>query len=114
MRIYGRIIDELGNKTWVVVTPDANGFKDNIYITNLIQVLKLYLGESPFWANYGIPAQMSVIQQVMPDFYINRTQTQFSQYFASLIVSRIADNPPTYNINAVSNNGAIINVDVAT
>lgn len=115
MRTYGRITNPLtGVKTWVVVETDANGYNDNVYITTLCQVLKLNLGESPFYANYGIPARNSVLSQTQPDQYVSRTQQQFAQYFASLVVAKIDDNPPTYNIALVTQNGSILNATIAT
>ena len=109
MRTYGRTTDEFGKKTWVVVTTDANGFNDNVYLTTLAQVLKLNLGESPFFGNYGIPAHPSVVQQVFPDYYVTQTQTQFAPYFASLVITRIqGSNPPVYKVQAVSHTGAIL------
>lgn len=123
MRTYGRIYaseqDRLnGVLTWVEVDPDpATGLTDMIYATTLIQVLKLSLGESPFYANYGIPAQQSVLTQVYPDFYMARTQQQFSIYFASLIISRAAPPVPapvipvpTYNAKIVTHQGVILNL----
>ena len=58
MRTYGRDADG----KWVLVVPDENGFNDSIYLTTLIQNLKLAPQESPFFANNGIPSQSSVIQ----------------------------------------------------
>jgi hypothetical protein len=75
-------------------------------------VLKLNLGESPFYANYGIPAKPSVVQQVQPDFYVSRTQTQFAAYFAALIVAKTANLPPTYRINVTTNQGLKLNAEV--
>lgn len=108
MRIWGRTTDELGNRTWVKVETDANGNNDAVYVTNLIQCLKLNLGESPFFANYGIPAQRSVMTQIFPDFYTYQTQTQFAQFFVSLTVQKVASPTPTYNITAVTHAGAVI------
>jgi len=112
MRTYGRTTDEFGNKTWVVVTTDANGFNDNVYLTTLAQVLKLNLGESPFFGNYGIPAHPSVVQQVFPDYYVQITQQQFAQYFASLIVSKASSPSPVYNINVITHYGAIPEIQI--
>lgn len=113
MRTYGRITNPDGSKTWVEVDTDANGFNDAVYLTTLIQCLKLNLNESPFWGNYGIPAEPSVVQQVFPDFYVTRTQQQFSQFFASLIVAKDAGGvdadgrpSPVYNIHVVTNYGS--------
>lgn len=115
MRTYGRIKNEDGTYTWVQVDPDANGFNDPIWITTLAQCLKLSLGESPFYANYGIPAQRSVVQQIFPDFYVSQTQSQFAQYFASLVIAKIPDpRTPTYNVNLVTHQGAKVIQEVAT
>ena len=103
-----------GSKQWVEVTPDVNGDESYIWLTTLIQCLKLSIGESPFHADYGIPAQRSVIQQLFPDFYVNQTQGQFAQYFASLSVQKVANAQPTYKINALLNNGATVQIQVAT
>lgn len=113
MRTYGRInqVGGLGG-TWVEVQTDANGFNDMVYLTTLIQVLKLNLGESPFYANYGIPARQAVIQQVFPDFYVTYTQTLFAQYFASLIVSKENNPEPTYNISVTTHQGVKLNYKV--
>ena len=104
MRTYGRV-----NGVWTEVTEP-----EYVLITTLIQVLKLILGESPFYANYGIPAQQSVIQQIFPDFYVNMTQQQFSRAFAALSISKVPSTTPTYNINLVTMQGTRFNADIAT
>jgi hypothetical protein len=116
LRTYGRINQTKGSGgTWVEITTDADGLNDAVYLTTLVQCLKLNLGESPFFANYGIPAQPSVVTQVFPDYYAAQTQTQFSPYFASLAITRIQGSfPPTYNVQAVCHNGAIVGVQVVT
>ena len=115
MRTYGRTYDVNGNPTWVEVTTDANGYNDSVYLTSLSQALQLNLGESPFYANYGIPVQQTIVTQVFPDYYVMVTQTQFSPYFASLTIARsVGTTPPTYNIKAVSHNGAILNQVIPT
>jgi hypothetical protein len=65
------------------------------------------------YANYGIPAQMSVIQQIFPDFYVNQTQTQFAPRFANLTISKVQSATPTYNVNAITNQGATIATQIA-
>lgn len=112
MRTYGRTTDEFGKKTWVVVTTDANGFNDNVYLTTLAQVLKLNLGESPFFGNYGIPAHPSVVQQVFPDYYVAYTQQQFAQHFASLTIAKQPLPFPSYIINVLTQQGSKINASV--
>ena len=119
MRTWGRVnqVNGLGG-TWTKVETDANGYNDAVYLTTLAQVLKLNLGEDPFFANFGIPAEVSVLTQVQPDFYANRTQTQFQGFFAALTLSKAAQKPnqprPTYNINATANPGAILMNPVPT
>jgi hypothetical protein len=108
-RTYGRIANEDGTKTWVLVETDANGMNDNVSLTTLAQTLKLNLGESPFHADYGIPAYQTIVTQVMPDFYVMKTQTQFSSYFASLTITRVQGSlPPVYQVNAVCHSGALL------
>jgi len=113
MRTFGRIKNEDGTMSWVQVSTSANGDNSYVYLTTLIQVLKLVLQESPFYANYGIPAIQSVVQQILPDFYVMQTQAQFAPYFASLIISRTSADPPTYQVNVVTKQGARINETVA-
>lgn len=107
MRTWGRV-----NGIWTEVTTDANGFNDQVYLTTLIQTLKLNLGESPFYADRGIPAQQSVIQQIQPDYYVLRTQALFAQYFAALLVAKVPQQPnqpnPTYSVNVTTQNGATL------
>ena len=109
MRTYGRI-----NGQWVEVDTDENGYDDPVWITTLAQCLALAPGESPFYAQYGIPAQMSVIQQILPSFYVASTQSQFSGYFANLQIAKTSDTVPTYNINILTNSGSRIITQVAT
>lgn len=109
MRTYARARNADGTKTWVVVQTAANGDNSMIWLVTLCQVLLLFLNESPFFANYGIPAEQAVLQQVPPDYYVSRTQQQFAQYFASLVIAKQSGNPPTYNISVITLLGAVIN-----
>ena len=105
MRVYGR-----ANGQWMEVQTDANGYNDDVYITALAQCLKLNLNESPFWANWGIPAQQSVVTQIFPDFYVALMQQRYAQYFASLKITKIATATyPAYNVDVVTNQGAKLN-----
>lgn len=104
MRTYGRNSDG----KWTLVETDENGFNDAVHLTTLVQNLKLAPQESPFFANNGIPANGSVIQQVLPTYYVNRLQQQFSSYFSSLQIALISDDPPVYNISAITNAGSKI------
>jgi len=115
LRTWGRLTDEEGNKTWVEVTTDANGFNDSVYLTTLCQVLKLNTGESPFFANWGIPQYQTVMTQVFPDYYVMQVQTQFAPYFAALTITRVRGAfPPVYNVRALAHSGAILTAEVAT
>jgi hypothetical protein len=116
MRVWGRTgqVNGIGG-TWTLVQTDANGFNGNVYLTNVVQVLKLSLGESPIFGSYGIPGAQSVITQVVPDFYAAATQTQFSPQFASLSITRVRGSfPPTYNVAATFIPGTIASSPVAT
>lgn len=115
MRVWGRTYNEDGTYQWVAVMTDANGDSSNCYLTALCQALKLNLGESPFYANVGIPQQQTILTQVFPDFYISKIQQQYAQYFASLTIVRVPGSfPPQYNVTAVCNSGAILTNTVAT
>ena len=116
MRTYGRIIPDVHYpeiKKWIVITTDDNGWNDAVYMTTLDQTLKLNLGESPFFANYGIPMHQSIVTQVAPDLYMSITQQQFAQYFPYLSLVRLADTQdgtgapvPTYQFSIITHNGA--------
>ena len=128
MRTYGRTEDVLtGIKRWWVVTTDFDGFNDSVYLTDLAQVCKLNLGESPFFADWGIPAHPSIMTQVYPNFYLARIQQRFSSRFASCILTPLPVDQgtedsyafgqggapaPRYYINVLTNYGSRIGVQV--
>jgi hypothetical protein len=120
MRTWGRVQDTLtGAKTWVEVTTDANGFNDMVYLTALAQVCKLNLDESPFWADWGIPAHQSVMTQIPPDYYVALTQQRFAPHFMALTMMRMPNAidetgrpAPYYAIAALTNLGATVTVNV--
>lgn len=114
MRTYGRTKNPDGSLSWVEVSTSSNSDNSNVYLTALVQALKLNLNESPFYGDWGIPAHPSVVQQIPPDYNVMLTQQRFAPYFASLIVSRISANPPTYRVSATTNYGAILNYEIAT
>jgi hypothetical protein len=115
LRVYGRVgqVNGLGG-TWVVVTTDANGFNDELMLTVLCQCLKLTLGEDPFWAQIGIPAQQSVITQIFPSLAVANIQTFFAPAFASLVITQASGPTPVYFVNAVTHSGSILTAVVAT
>lgn len=111
MRTYGRVAG-----VWKVVETDAAGNDDLVWASTLAQCLKLTPGESPFFADYGIPAQASVVTQVYPDFYVSKMQSKFAQYFASLVIARVQSPDgitPAYNVNIVTNSGVSLNTSIA-
>lgn len=112
MRVYGRVTNPDGSKRWEVVQTAPSGDNSLVYVTALCQVLALNLGESPFYASAGIPAAQSVIQQVYPDYYVTLTQQSYAPFFASLLINRTDDSPPTYSVNVVTVQGVTINADV--
>lgn len=100
---------------WVEVETDANGNNDLVWLTTLCQCLLLNLGEDPFFANYGIPAIPAAQAGVPPDFYVARMQLAFSQYFASLTITRITadgNQKPEYQVNVMTHQGVILNASV--
>jgi hypothetical protein len=118
MRVYGRVYSELGVPRWVEVSTAADGSNDYVYVTALVQWLKLNVGESPFYANAGIPAQQSVITQVFPDYYLMLAQAFFAPLFASLIINKIhaLDRRgvpyPAYQINLTTHQGVTMALQV--
>ena len=114
MRTYGRAVDpNTGKFGWMIVETAADGSNDYVYLTTLCQVLLLNLNESPFFANYGIPAHQSVAQQIAPDFYVAATQRQFAGFFASLVINKIKAIPPTYAVRVITNQGVKMEATVA-
>lgn len=84
-----------------------------VWLTTLVQTLLLNLGESPFYAQYGIPAQQSVMQQVFPDYYVALTQQAFAPYFASLLITKVSGtSAPTYQVNVTTHQGVKLNPSI--
>ncbi|MDI2113089.1 hypothetical protein [Commensalibacter nepenthis] len=106
MRIYHKVRNEdTGKEEWLVLTSD-----DDVYVYWLIQVLRLVLGESPFYSTYGIPAVETIATNIYPDYYVALVRDQFSPYFASLTITRVTqERDPIYNVNVLTNNGRQIN-----
>lgn len=115
MRTWARQFNsDSGLLEWQQVDTDVNGYNDEVYVVTLEQCLKLGLGESPMYANYGIPAQQSVLTQIFPDFYSNRTVQQFRPYFANLAIQSInAEDDagiayPAYLITVTTNQNSVV------
>jgi hypothetical protein len=118
VRCWGRQYNPDGTYVWSEVTTDANGYNDAVYITALAQVLQLNQNESPFWANYGIPAIQSVATQVFPDLAVYFIQQQYARYFSSLKISKVQTlnqykvPTPVYAVNIITQQGSIVNFSV--
>jgi hypothetical protein len=113
MRTYGRVTDPAsGARWWVEVVPDANGANDSVYLTALIQTLKLNWGESPFFGTWGIPAHQSVVQQIFPDYYVLLTQKRYAPFFMSLAVVKQPVQTPVYSVNVQFKSGAVVSTTV--
>ena len=109
MRAWGRV-----NGVWQEVTTSADGDNSLVFITQLIQVLRLNRNESPFYANWGIPSYQSVVTQIHPDLYVAETQQQFARRFASLIISRAPNlgSTPVYNVALTTTKGYSVAMDI--
>ncbi len=106
MRTYGKT----NTGQWVQV--NEIGY---IWLATLAQTLRLSQNESPFYGNYGLPAHDSVMSQIAPDAAVNRTQSQYAPYFATLtVVKQLNAANPTYNISAIFQNGTVVQSQVAT
>ena len=114
MRTYGRI-PKNGGLAWVEVNSNDTASDDYVWITTVIQNCKLILGESPYFANYGIPSEQAIIQQLFPDYYVTQIQQRYAQYFASLIISNVpGEVNPTYLVNIITKAGSRVQVSIAT
>lgn len=98
---------------WVEIQTDANGNNDVVWLVTLIQTCLLNLGESPFYASYGIPGPQSVMQQVFPDYYIAQIQQTFAPYFVSLTIAKQPSTTPTYGIAAITHSGVLLSALVS-
>ena len=114
IRTFGRVTNQDGSKAWYVIETAPSGDNSQVYLTTLAQCFSLNLNESPFFGDWGLPAHPSVIQQLPPDTWVNLMQQRFARFFASLIVFRVpGSNPPTYQVNAVTLQGAVLTVVAA-
>jgi hypothetical protein len=111
--IFNQSIPGPQKAVWVGVQTAPNGDNSYVMLVALIQVLRLNLNESPFWANSGIPALQSVMQQTFPDYHTALIQQQYAPYFSSLLITRTASFPPTYSVNVVLLSGATLSFVVS-
>ena len=105
---------------WQEVTTDSKGFNDGVYVTAFCQVLQLQTGESPFYADYGIPAHQSVMTQIFPDFNAYLMQQRYAPFFAALQMTKANVNnqygvpTPVYDVTVTTQTGSTISVQIPT
>lgn len=111
----GLITDINGNKySWTKIETDDNGNNDAVYLTALIQELKLSKNESPFYASRGIAARDSVMSQIYPDYDASLIQQRYSSYFSSIVIARdTTETEPVYKVSVITHSGAVISSTVA-
>lgn len=113
MRTWGRPTNRDGSRgPWTMVSTDDDGSNDLVYVTALCQALLLNLNESPFYADYGIPAHPSVVTQVVPDFYVVYMQKRFAPFFANLLISKQTTPEPSYNVSVTTRQGVKLNASI--
>lgn len=92
----------------------STSFIGNRKPDELLNAVELYFREKAITASVNDPTtgiiagNGSVIQQILPTFYVNRLQQQFSKYFSSLQIALADVDPPVYNISAITNSGSKI------
>lgn len=103
MGIWTRQYQPDGTRRWVSV-------RDNQAIIAWLQnALLLQLGESPFWADWGLPVTQMLVTQVWPDYYVHMTKQRFEDYFTSLRITRDTAQDsaePSYTISALFADGS--------
>lgn len=102
MRVWTRQHQSDGTRRWVAAS------SNQATIAWLQNALLLQLGESPFWADWGLPVTRTLVSQIWPDYYVNMTQQRFADYFASLLITHETDPPddnPAYRISAIFPDG---------
>lgn len=111
MRIYHKIKDENTNRTkWIIITDP-----DEIYVFWLIEVLRLILGESPFSADWGIPATETIATNIYPDYYVSIVKEKFAPYFQYLSIERLdhnVDRAVVYKVEIIKLNGQSVSENI--
>ena len=112
-RVWGRVHSKPGattdTRTWQAFETDDTGSDDLPNFIWLQNALLLRIDESPFYSDWGIPVQQTLISQVFPDYYTSIMQRRFSQYFASCIISRQSTTTPSYGVSIVTLTGISVN-----
>jgi hypothetical protein len=118
MRVWGREYDINGDYVWKEVSTDSSGFNDGVYVTAFAQVLQLQTNESPFYADYGIPAIQSVLNQLFPDLNVSLMQQRYASFFAMLRVQKVnavneyGSPTPVYNVGIITQAGSSISLTI--
>lgn len=104
-RVWGRVTQSDGSRTWQAFETDENGSDDMPNFIWLQNALLLNTNESPFYADWGIPVQRTLATAIYPDYYTAKTQQRFSQYFPSCSISRIQGADVSYSVNITTKSG---------
>jgi hypothetical protein len=79
-------------------------------VTIVKHELQLRVGESPFFADAGIPAEDSIITQQEPDYFVNQVKARYQSKFNRFDISKISGNPLVYNIALTTKNNQTVNL----
>lgn len=114
MRIHGRKKNADGTLSWVTIDTEKGGDQDSVYVLWLIQVLKMNTLESPFWPDWGVPMWQALQNTYYPDSSLAKIQSDFSQYFAYLSITRVPSaSDIAYSISLITKSGSQATFQVA-
>jgi hypothetical protein len=77
-------------------------------LVNLLHVLKCEPREMPFHSDKGIALQDSLISKLIPNYYLQRIQQQYSRYFKDLSITLKKSYPITFEIKVTLSSGEIV------
>jgi len=75
-----------------------------IWVTIVKHELQLRVGESPFYADAGIPAEDSIITQQEPDYHVNNVKRRYEAKFNAFDITKVSGQPLVYNIALTTKN----------
>jgi len=95
-----RVYDVAQNGDIVTVTDPSL-----IWVTIVKHELQLRVGESPFFADAGIPAEDSIITQQEPDYHVNNVKRRYEAKFRRFDIVKRSIVPLIYDIALTTRNG---------
>ncbi|UMM63143.1 hypothetical protein [Aristophania vespae] len=104
MRVWTRQFQSDGTRKWVAVTGNQ------AIIAWLQNNLLLQLGESPFYADKGLPVTQSLISRIWPDYYLNQLQEFFRDYVSTIQITRdtsVVNDGLSYKILVIFKDGSL-------